>query len=124
MKANEFTRLLKYKRENVVVTDMTEVKKNMTARKKISKSDPIAKELASRTVTVEVYGARTTKGKDGSKANNPKVVFELAGARDKANAAKASYPIVLIYGFDTKNEEGDILEVTIRPKPKEPETAS
>lgn len=90
----------------------------MTQKTKISKSDPIALDLAKRTVTVQVYGARTTKKKDGTPAANPKIVFGLAGAMDIKHAVKAGYPIVQVYGLATDFDEGDLLEVTIRPLPK------
>jgi len=91
---------------------------------KIPKSDPISRSIAEKTVNVEVYAKRETKSKtkDGSPAKNtgfiPKIVFELAGARDMADAEKAGYPLIIIYGKGTEFEVGDILEVTIKPKPK------
>ena len=88
------------------------------AGKKISKSDPVAKDLAKRTVTVELFGTRITTRKDGTPAANPKTVFALAGAMDVAKATKAGYPIVSIYGASDYFEVGDIIEVTITPKPK------
>jgi hypothetical protein len=90
----------------------------MTQKTKISKSNPIALDLAKRTVTVQVFGARTTKKKDGTPAANPKIVFGLAGAKDVQQAAKAGYPVVQVYGMATDFDEGDLLEVTIRPLPK------
>lgn len=86
----------------------------MAQGKKIPKE--VAKDIAKRTVTVEVYGGRTTTKKGGEKAANPKIVFGLAGVKDVSDAEKAGYPIVSIYGLATHFDEGDILEVTIKPK--------
>jgi hypothetical protein len=88
------------------------------ATEKISKSNPVAKDIAKHSVTVQLFGARTTTRKDGTPAANPKIVFALAGAQDVQQATKAGYPIVSIYGDATYFEEGDIIEVTLVPKPK------
>jgi hypothetical protein len=84
----------------------------------MAKKDIIEKELSKHTVTVELFGARTTTRKDGTPATNPKIVFALAGAQDVQQATKAGYPIVSIYGSADYFEEGDIIEVTLVPKPK------
>ena len=76
----------------------------------------VAKDIARRYVTVELFGTRTTKRKDGTPAANPKIVFALAGAQDVQRATKAGYPIVSIYGNATDFNEGDIIEVTLKPK--------
>jgi len=76
----------------------------------------VAKDLAKRTVTVELFGTRTTTRKDGTPAANPKIVFALAGALDVQRATKAGYPIVSIYGDARDFDEGDIIEVTLKPK--------
>ena len=84
----------------------------------MSKKDIIEKDLAKHSVTVELFGARTTTKKDGTPAANPKIVFALAGAQDVARASKAGFPIVSIYGDASYFEEGDIIEVSLVPKPK------
>lgn len=76
----------------------------------------VAKDIAKRTVTVELFGSRTTKRKDGTPAANPKIVFALAGAKDVQKATKAGYPVISIYGDATDFNEGDILEVTLKPQ--------
>ena len=76
----------------------------------------VAKDIARRSVTVELFGTRTTKRKDGTAAANPKIVFALAGALDVQKATKAGYPILSVYGDATDFNEGDIIEVTIKPK--------
>lgn len=76
----------------------------------------VAKDMAKRSVTVELFGTRTTKRKDGTAAANPKIVFALAGALDVQRATKAGYPILSVYGDATHFNEGDILEVTIKPQ--------
>lgn len=75
----------------------------------------IAKDMKRRTVTIELFGTRTTKRKDGTPAANPKIVFALAGALDVQRATKAGYPILNIYGDAKDFNEGDIIEVTIKP---------
>jgi len=76
----------------------------------------VAKDLAKRSVTVQLFGTRTTKRKDGTPAANPKIVFALAGALDVQKATKAGYPILSIYGDATHFNEGDILEISIKPQ--------
>ena len=84
--------------------------------KKISKSNPILKELARKTVTLTLFASRVTK----DKSDNPKnTVFEIAGAQDKAKAVKATYNLAMVYGNANEHDLGDLLEITIRKLPKE-----
>lgn len=85
------------------------------ADEKISKSNPVAKDLARKTVTLELYAGRTTTDKNGNPKN---VVFEIAGAQDKAKANKATYQLAMVYGDATEHEIGDLVEVTIKKLPK------
>jgi hypothetical protein len=82
---------------------------------KISKSNPVAKDLARQTVTLTLYASRATKDKNG---NDKNIFFEIAGAQDKAKANKATYQLAMVYGDATQHEVGDLLEVTIRKLPK------
>lgn len=82
---------------------------------KISKSNPIAKDLARKTVTLTLYAGRVTKDKHD---NDKNVVFEIAGAQDKAKAVKATYNLAMVYGSALEHEAGDLLEITIRKLPK------
>jgi hypothetical protein len=87
----------------------------MANEKKIPKSNPVAKDLARKTVTLTLYAGRVTRDKN----DNPKnVVFEIAGAMDKAKAQKASYNLAMVYGNATEHEVGELVEVTIRKLPK------
>lgn len=84
-------------------------------KEKISKSDPIAKDLARKSVTLVLYGGRATKDKHD---NDKNIVFEIAGAQDKAKAVKATYNLAMVYGSALEHEVGDLVEVTIRKLPK------
>jgi len=78
----------------------------------------VAKDLAKNATTVELFGERLTRRKDGTPATNPKVVFSLGGARDKAKATKAGFPIISVYGDANFFEVGDLIEVSIKKLPK------